>query len=184
MTQVLFVQGGGEGAHDAWDSKLVASLERQLGADYRLRYPAMPNEADPRYGAWKPALEQEFATLANGACLVGHSIGATILIATLAGLEAKRKFGGVFLIAALFIGEDGRPSDEIAPMNDLGVFLPEGLPVYLYHGADDAIAPIAHLDLYAKAIPQARARRLPGRDHALNNDLKEIAADIRRTAGA
>ncbi len=67
-------------------------------------------------------------------------------------------------------------------MDDLGVFLPEGLPIHFYHGTEDAIAPIAHLDLYAKAVPQARFTRLDGRDHALNNDLKEIAADIRELA--
>jgi hypothetical protein len=39
--QLLFVQGGGgENAHDVWDSKLVESLERELGPDYEVRYPA------------------------------------------------------------------------------------------------------------------------------------------------
>ncbi len=177
------MQGGGAGAHDGWDNKLVASLERELGAAYRVRYPAMPNEADPTYAKWKAALEQEFATLEDGACLLGHSIGATILIATLAGLEAKRTFGGVFLIAAPFIGWGGWPSDAIAPMDNLGLYLPEGLPVFLYHGTEDPIVPVAHLDLYAKAIPQAQGKRLAGRDHALNNDLKDIAADVLTRAG-
>jgi hypothetical protein len=39
---------------------------------------------------------------------------------------------------------------------------------------------MTHVDLYAKAIPQARVRRLKSRDHQLNNDLSEIAEDIRR----
>jgi hypothetical protein len=46
---VLFVQGGGEGAHDKWDSKIVESLVRELGPDYAVRYPRMPHEADPHY---------------------------------------------------------------------------------------------------------------------------------------
>jgi hypothetical protein len=29
--QVLFIQGGGEGAHDQWDNKLVANLADKLG---------------------------------------------------------------------------------------------------------------------------------------------------------
>jgi hypothetical protein len=37
--QVLFIQGGGESAHDEWDNKLVESLGRELGADYEIRYP-------------------------------------------------------------------------------------------------------------------------------------------------
>ena len=59
--QVLFIQGGGEGTHDEWDNKLVDSLSRELGPSYAIRYPLMPNEADPNYAAWKAALEAEFA---------------------------------------------------------------------------------------------------------------------------
>jgi hypothetical protein len=29
--QILFIQGGGAGAHDEWDDKLVDSLRRELG---------------------------------------------------------------------------------------------------------------------------------------------------------
>jgi len=68
--QVLFVQGGGEGVHDEWDNKLVESLQRELGTDYEIGYPRMPNEADPKYSLWKTALKKEFAKLADGAILV------------------------------------------------------------------------------------------------------------------
>jgi hypothetical protein len=36
-----------------------------------------------------------------------------------------------------------------------------------------------HADLYGRAIPQAQVHRLPGRDHQLNNDLREVAEAIR-----
>ena len=49
--QVLLIQGGGAGVHDSWDDKLVASLARELGADYEVRYPS--GEEDPHYAAWK-----------------------------------------------------------------------------------------------------------------------------------
>jgi hypothetical protein len=55
--QILFVQGGGEGVHDKWDNHLIASLERELGPDYDIRYPYMPDEADPDYATWKAALK-------------------------------------------------------------------------------------------------------------------------------
>ena len=49
--------------------------------------------------------------------------------------------------------------------------------------ADDT-APPSHAELYAHAIPQAHLCRLPGRDHQLNNDLREIAAVIKALAAA
>ncbi|TMF15423.1 MAG: alpha/beta hydrolase, partial [Chloroflexi bacterium] len=36
--QLLFVQGGGAGAHDDWDDKLVESLRRELGSKFEIRY--------------------------------------------------------------------------------------------------------------------------------------------------
>ena len=73
--QVLFIQGGGAGTHDDWDSKLVASLKRELGPGYDIRYPRMPNEDDPSYPAWKTALEHEIASLDDAAVLVGALAG-------------------------------------------------------------------------------------------------------------
>jgi hypothetical protein len=46
--QVLFIQGGSKGAHEA-DAELAASLKRELGDGYRVRFPKMPNEAKPEY---------------------------------------------------------------------------------------------------------------------------------------
>ena len=81
--QVLFVQGGGAGAHDEWDDKLVDSLKRGLGGDFEVRYPRMPAEDDPDDRTWGPAILHELAALNDGAVVVGHSVGATILVRVL-----------------------------------------------------------------------------------------------------
>lgn len=179
--QLLFVQGGGAGVHDEWDSKLVQSLKSELGSNYEIRYPRMPNEGDPKYAEWKAALETEFARLNDSAILVGHSIGGTILINALAEQPSERNLGAIFLVAAPFVGEGGWQSDDVNPRRDLGEKLPIGVPVHVFHGLDDDTAPPSHADLYARAIPQAHVHRLPGRDHQLNNDLSEIAAVITST---
>lgn len=179
MASVLFVQGGGEGAYDAWDNRLVDSLRRELGTDFIVSYPRMPDEAEPDYVRWKDALAKEIARLGEGAILVGHSIGAMILIHALATGLRVRALRGIFLVAAPFVGEGGWPSGDIEPQKNLGADFPDGVPVFLYHGDEDETAPVAHVDLYAKAIPQAVVRRLEGRDHQLNDDLGEVARDIR-----
>jgi predicted alpha/beta hydrolase family esterase len=176
--ELLFVQGGGKGVHDEWDSKLVESLRRELGQDYEIRYPRMPGEDDPRYAPWKTALERVFGTLRGGAILVGHSVGGTILVKVLAEQSSARKFGAIFLIAAPFVGDGGWSADDLQFPPDLGARLPKGVPIHLYHGLEDEVAPPSHVDLYARALPQARIHRLQGRDHQLNNDLKEVAAAI------
>lgn len=179
MTDVLFIQGAGEGVHEEWDLALVESLRRALGPGYDVRYPTMPNEADPSLATWKPTVEKELAALRRGAVAVGHSVGGTILIHVLTESAAATSLGAIVLIAAPFIGEGGWTSEEIDRRPDLATRLPSGVPVLLYHGEDDAIVPVAHVDLYARTIPWARVRRLAGRDHQLGNDLSPVARDIR-----
>jgi predicted alpha/beta hydrolase family esterase len=185
--QILFVQGAGENVHDRWDNQLVDSLRRQLGPDYEIRYPRMPNEGDPHIAAWGVALEREIAALQSGAIVVGHSIGGTIVLHVLAERAPAVALGAIVLIAAPFIGRGGWKSDDIVPHSDLAAHLPAGVPVFVYHGDHDTTVPVAHLALYAAAIPHAHMRQLANRDHQLGNDLSEVASDIReleRTPGA
>jgi len=175
---LLFVQGGGKGAHQEWDSKLVASLRLQLGDGYEIHYPRMPNENEPSYASWKPKLESSIENLSNGAILVAHSIGATILLKVLTELETDRQLGAIFLLSAPFVGDGGWSADELQFPADLGARLPRGVPIHFYHGLEDEVAPPSHVDLYARAVPQAHVQRLKGRDHQLNNDLSEVAKAI------
>jgi predicted alpha/beta hydrolase family esterase len=142
-TQVLFIQGGGEGVHDEWDNKLCESLEREFGSDYAVRYPRMPHETVPKYADWKAALKPEFAKLGDRAMLVGHSIGGTILVRILADDAPDLTIGGIFLIAAPFVGDGGWQSEDVESLSDLSARLPGQIPIYLYHGSKDETAPVA-----------------------------------------
>ena len=180
MRQILFVQGGGEGVHDQWDDKLVDSLRSELGPAYKIRYPVMPNEADPKYSVWKRALETELAALEPGAIVIGHSVGGTILIHALVESPPPAALRAICLISAPFIGPGGWETDDIKARPDLAERLPRDVPIFIYHGRDDDDVPFAHVELYARLLPRAQVHRLAGRDHQLNNRLSEVAADIRR----
>lgn len=176
--QVLFIQGGGEGTHDEWDDKLVDSLRRELGDGFEVGYPRMPAEDDPGLATWGPAIRRELAMLDDGSIVVGHSVGATILVNLLGTDPPTANLGAIVLIAAPFVGIGGWPGDGFELPGDLGARLPPGVPVHVFHGLDDETAPPGHAELYAHAIPQARVHRLPGRDHQLGNDLGEVAQVI------
>jgi pimeloyl-ACP methyl ester carboxylesterase len=177
--QILFIQGAGAGVHDEWDDKLFDSLSRELREGYEVRYPRMPDEDDPSYATWSAAIRREMTKLPDGAVVAGHSVGGTILVNALAERPPEREPAAIVLIAAPFVGAGGWPGDEFELPHDLGARLPQGVPVHVFHGLRDETAPPSHADLYARAIPQAQIHKLPGRDHQLDNDLREVAKAIR-----
>lgn len=176
--QILFIQGAGAGTHDEWDDKLVDSLRRELGDQYEVSYPRMPDEDDPSYATWGPAIRRAMAPLPDGAIVAGHSVGGTILINALAQQPPAQRLGAIVLISAPFAGAGGWTGDEFELPADLGVRLPSGVPMLVFHGLEDEIFPPSHADLYLKAVPQAQVHRLSGRDHQLGNDLSEVAGAI------
>ena len=106
-------------------------------------------------------------------------LGAAILLDYLADGATARRVAGVFLIATPFIGDGGWPVEELRPTRQVAIELHPGAPLHLYQGRDDETVPSSHIELFAAAFPDATIRRLEGRDHQLNDDLSEVARDIR-----
>src|SRR4030095_12571717 len=178
MTDVLFIQGASEGAHKA-DAKLAASLARHLGDEYNVRYPQMPAEEQPKYAAWASTLSHELAAVDSTFVLVGHSLGASLVLRYLALNTLEPKPVGVFLASAPFIGERGWSGADFELPAQAGAKL-QTMTMFFYQGGADEVVPLAHMGLYEQAFPHARVRLLPARNHQLDDDLSAIAADIRR----
>ena len=176
---MLFVQGAGPGAH-AEDAVLAANLGAALGPEFEVRYPELPNEAAPEAAVWQARIAAEVATLNEGALLVGHSAGGVNLLMVVATSPPARALAGVFLTAVPFCGPGGWECGDVVLPNELGTRVPPRVPVFLYHGREDAVVPFGHVELYTQALPQAVVRRLDGRNHQLNEDLSDVASDIRR----
>ena len=131
--QILFIQGGGEGAHKA-DKVLVDALGRALGSAYDLRYPMMPQESDPDYQRWRTTIGKELEALADGAIVIGHSLGASFLLKYLSEEIVGKIIAGLFLIATPYWGGRGwryEGYERVALREDVAKKLPRSTPVYL-----------------------------------------------------
>src|SRR5262245_32742227 len=129
--QILFVQGAGAGAHDV-DAKLTESLAEELGPDYEISFPRMPNEASPNDKEWKRCLAQEINALDDGMSLVGHSAGAATLVSFLAESSPPHRTAGIFLLSMPYIGKGGWEIEGFDLTADVGARLPSHVPVFLY----------------------------------------------------
>jgi predicted alpha/beta hydrolase family esterase len=176
--QVLFIQGAGKGAYEE-DGELVKSLRERLGTEYNVRYPKMPEEEDQGYEAWKAQISKELAKIDDEVILVGHSVGSSMLLKYLSEENVKDSIPGIFLIAAPYWGSGGWEMDKFSLDEERASKLLRGTPIFFYHSRDDDIVPFPHLALHAEKFPQATIREFDGRGHQLNNDLSEVAGDIK-----
>jgi predicted alpha/beta hydrolase family esterase len=183
-TRVVFLQGGGAGAHDA-DALLADSLSRHLGQGFAVDFPRMPVEDDPDSERWGPAIGDAIARAATSSAdrvvLVGHSVGGFLLLEHLARSPVAAFVAAVCIIAAPFPGGDPDwtfEGFEVPP--GVAEAIPDGAAVFLYASEDDAVVPFAHRDLWAAALPGSVTRTTSG-GHQLGDDLRAVAADIRAT---
>jgi predicted alpha/beta hydrolase family esterase len=178
---ILLIQGAGEGAYEE-DKKLAASLRKALGTDYEVHYPAMVDEDNAPYEQWKQQIEKELAAIQGPIILAGHSVGASVIMKFLSETEVKSPIAGIFLMSTPFWGGDGwryEGYEKLALPKGVAAKLPKDVPIFLYHCRDDEVVPFDHLSLYSQVLPQAAIREIDAGDHQLNNDLSEVAKDIK-----
>ena len=94
------------------------------------------------------------------AILVGHSVGAHVLLKYLSEEEVEKPVAGLFLVAAPYAGTGGWELEEDALPEDFASKLPRVLTKFLYHGRDDEVAPFGHLALYEANLPRANLPRV------------------------
>lgn len=177
-TCVLFVQGGGKGAHSA-DAPLANSLKRALGPKYDVRFPRMPREADPNVASWKQKISAELSRISGKGVLVAHSVGGSILLRYLSEEKVEKPIAGLFLLAAPSWDEDRWNFDDLKLPRDIAEKLAPIPRLVFYHCRDDDVVPFAHLALHGARIPRAVTRAVEKGGHQFGDDLTIVAMDIR-----
>lgn len=182
-TCVLFIQGGGEGAN-LEDRPLAESLTRVLGSKYEVRFPQMPDEADPNVESWKRKISSELSRIPGNAILAAHSVGGSILLRYLSEERVENPIAGVYLLAAPSWDEDRWNFEDLKLPRDIAEKLAPIPRLFFYHCRDDEIVPFAHLGLHGARIPRAVTRLFDSGGHQFGNDLTAIATDIRANDSA
>jgi predicted alpha/beta hydrolase family esterase len=177
-THVLFIQGGGKGAH-AVDAALAQSLKKALGSKYDVRFPRMPDEADPNVESWKQKISEELSHIAGEVILVAHSVGGSILLRYLADEKVDKPIAGVFLLAVPSWDKDRWNFDDVKLPSDIAKKLDAIPRLFFYQCRDDEVVPFAHLALHHARIPRAVTRAFDSGGHQFGNELAIVATDIR-----
>ena len=171
---LLFLPGAGDPHHPQGSAHLAAYLARELGDDYDVQAPVMPNFDDPDYRSWRDAIEVHLAELGPDPILVGHSFGASVLLKYLAEGTHKEPIAGLFLVSTPFWGADfpdfALPPDFAGAVSDI--------PTFLYHSRDDPEIPLSHLRRFQEYLPNATSRVIEGSEHSFIHGLPVLVQDI------
>lgn len=177
LATVLFVQGAGDMHQPEGSIHLARWLERELGADFRVLAPEMPDAENPGHERWRDAIEEHLATVDGPVLIVGHSFGASTVLKMLSESPAPRKIRGLFLASTPWWEPEGWSAEYALP-EGFADRLP-AIPIFFYHSIDDPEVPFGHLDSYRTHMPSATVRAIPGREHSFVHGLPELVRDIR-----
>ena len=175
---VLFIQGAGDDGYTA-DAKLVASLKTALGNGYEVSYPQLQSDESLTDFGWPRQIGKEINGIEGDVILVGHSLGASLLLKYLSETKIPKKISGIFLTATPYWSGDEDWKEGLKLQNDFAGKLPGNIPIFLYHSMDDDVVPFEHLSLYAQKLPEATVHEVKKGGHQFNNDLKFVAKDIK-----
>lgn len=174
---IFFHGSGSEEGYDT-DAKLVASLKLKLGSGYSIHYPLLSSDGTPDLGRRKQ-ISHEISASEDDVILVGHSFGASMLLACLSEMEIKKRIAGIFLIGTPFWSGDEDWVQAFKLQSNFAEKLDQKIPLFLYQCRDDEEVPFGHLAIYKQQLPWATFREISTGGHQLNNDLTIVANDIK-----
>lgn len=177
---LLLVQSSGPQGPNEGSRPFADRLREELGPAYEVLFPDMPEPGDPHYGPWSKRLGEVLAGIEGPVVVVGHSLGGSVVVKHLAEGHPAPGIAGLLLVATPFWGEREWEAEWALPEGwpDASSALP---PTFIFHSRDDEEAPFAHLELYARRLPDAVARPVDGNGHLFDRgDLNEIIETIRR----
>lgn len=178
-SEVLLIHSSGPQGPGEGSDPFATRLREELGADYEVLFPKMPAPEDPHYAPWSERLGQLLAEVDTSVVVVGHSLGASVVLKHLAETGRHDPITALVLVETPFWGQSGWEAEWALPEGwpDSETALP---PTFLFHTRDDEVIPFAHLELYAKRLPDAEVHPLDGNGHLLGRgDLTEIVETIR-----
>lgn len=195
MQQVFVIHGGN--AFDRYDDFLKdlkakevtlegltakdwkTELTRNLGEDYQVLNPRMPNAQNAKYSEWKIYFEKLVSLMKDEVILVGHSLGAVFLTKFLSENRISNHIRATLLISAPFNTATQHPMADFNLGDDFTKLVEQGGDIFFFHSQEDEIVPYSDMLSYRTAIPSAVYLTFDGRGHFNEPSFPELEETIR-----
>ena len=170
-------------AHTRWNK----TLAEDLGEDFEVFMPGMPNKLNAKYQEWKIWFEKHFEYLRDDVILVGFSLGSMFLTKYLSEQKPPVRIKALILLAPAayyFVdpetGEDG--GDFNCVSDNVPAIQNKVEQIYIFHSKDDFVIPYDHAEKLKELLPKAELITFEDKNHFLVEELPELVKKIKELA--
>lgn len=157
--------------HQGWKNH----LQKELGENFEVLRPSMPNGTNARYKEWKIWFERVIPFLGKEVILLGHSLGGVFLAKYLSETDFPVKIKATILVAAPFDDSDRKESlTDFKLPSSLEKFAKQGGKIYLIQSKDDPSVPFGEIKKYEQALPNAEAIVFNNKEHFNQESFPEM----------
>ena len=162
--------------------KWSSDFREELGEEFEVFMPAMPNKQAAKYEEWKIWFERHFQYLRDDVILVGWSLGGYFLAKYLIENELPFKIKALFLLAAPFEAdgfgeEDG--GDFAFDTKRVGELAKKTNNIVIMCSKDDFIVPYQHSLKYKESLSKAELVVFENKNHFLIEEFPELLEKIK-----
>ena len=157
------------------------TLREDLGEEYEVFTPQMPNKQNARYQEWKIWFERHFDFLRDEVILLGWSLGGIFLAKYLSENELPFYVDKLILMAAPFYTAELTDicCGDFVLDPELLALLPQKVGrIVLLHAKDDFVVPYEHVLLYQRIFITASLISFDDKNHFLLEKLPEVVQVI------
>jgi hypothetical protein len=154
------------------------SIQDDLGVNFDVLQPEMPNRSNAKFNEWKIWFERMFTFLDNGVILVGHSLGGMFLAKYLAENNFPKRIAALHLVAPPHNRTED--VDSFLLPESLDNILKQTKNIFLYFSQDDELVQFSELDKYKKQLPSARMITFTDRGHFRQEHFPELIEQIKK----
>lgn len=171
----------GEEGFEIW----TKSLSEDIGEEFEVFSPQMPNKQNAKYEEWKIWFERHFEYLRDEIIFVGWSLGGYFLTKYLVENRPPFTIKALFLVAVPFEaddfgGEDG--GDFMFDTSQVGELAKKADNIVIMHSKDDFCVPYEHALKYQAGLPDAELVTFEDKNHFLIEEFPELVEKIKNMA--
>jgi uncharacterized protein len=160
------------------------TLAEDLGEEFLVYKPAMPNKQNARYQEWKIWFERYLDQISGDVILVGCSLGGMFLAKYLCEEKIKVAVSQLHLLASPggeYESDGGDCAEFLFSSEKLGSWNGNQVKkVYIWHSEDDFVVPFVEALWYQSHLPQAKMKLFTDKNHFLGPELPELALEIKK----